>query len=73
MIIFYNTILDNSTGIKNVNAIANIWALNLIVLDSDYVSFVRLVMNALEFEIVTLVFLKFIGNYFEICKSELAD
>ena len=73
MIIFYNTILDNSTGIKNVSTIANIWALNLIVLDSDYVSFVRLVMNALEFEIVTLVFLKFIGNYFEICKSELAD
>ena len=30
-------------------------------------------MNALEFEIVTLVFLKFIGNYFEICKSELAN
>ena len=67
MIIFYNTILDYSTGIKKVSTVANIWALNLIVFDTDYVSFVRLVMNAFEFEIVTLVLLEFIGNYFEIC------
>ena len=72
MIIFYNTILDYSTGIKKVSTVANIWALNLIVFDTDYVSFVRLVMNAFEFEIVTLVLLEFIGNYFKICKSELA-
>ena len=44
----------------------------MIVFDTDYVSFVRLVVNTFEFEIVTLVLLEFICNYFEICKSELA-